>query len=264
MDLSTRGTSPPKELGEPNAAKVPPSSAPSGSKLSDNRSQHHPMLNRWFNESENDAPWMAVLTSDIRKASPLKYLRCKAIIEDIGACLEFGVAPSRSESRRDKPNQLLDQILAANIPPSLSDGSSHNEEGQRAAAVIDVLSSRVAQVLHIDEHTDGQEPGPAGKPQDSVTAGGNEYTEKAKGKRSNLESRELFDGQDDPRKQVSAPKRLKVAEPPTRAGGRFFACLFLKRDPNYCQNTHCAGRSTPSVETVIRVSFPQSQPVICA
>ncbi|KAL8794955.1 MAG: hypothetical protein Q9195_002537 [Heterodermia aff. obscurata] len=226
IDLSAL-MSPSKELEAPDVAKAPSQSEPVRS----------PPLNRWLYESQNHVPGMA---SDIRKASPSKY----------------GVAPSRSESWRDKPNQLLDQIPAADFLPDLSDSSSPIKEYQEAAALLDISSSRVAEILRclrIDEPTDGEAPGPAGKSQNSMTAGGNEYTKKAKGKRSNSKGRESSDGQDDPHKQVSAPKRVKVAAPPTRAGGRSFACLYYKRDPNNCLNMRCHGRSTEHVETIIRL-----------
>ena len=253
MVLPTHTISPLKKLEGSNADKAP---RPSAANFSSNVCLGGHMFNRWLDESANDAQWT---TFGIRKASRSKYLHSKATIDGIVACSEIGLAPSRSGSQWDKPSQLLYQIPSAGIPLSLSDGSSRNEEYQSAAAVLDVLSSRVAKILRIDEHTDGQAPGPAGKPQDSVTAGGTEYTEKAKGKRSNLKGRESFDGQDDPHKQMSAPKRLKVAAPPTKTGGRSFACFYFKWNPNYCRDTNCSGRSTQNVKTVIRVSFPQSQ-----
>lgn len=252
MDLPVRGTTSTRELEELNAGKAPLLSA---SKPSTKQNEGYvPLMNKWLNESTTDAPWVPLLLSDIcydvhsRKPHRLK------MVKELTDILKTGVPSSRQRFRQNQPYHLPDRISEADITPSLSDGSSHNEEDQTAAGVLQTLSSWAAEVLHDDEQTDGQDHGPPSESHGPSSAGKEAETEKSKGKRTASTGREVSNSQDDPYKQVTEPKRLKVAKPPTRAGGRFFACLFFKRDANYCQNTHCAGRSTASVETVIRVS----------
>ncbi|KAL8654929.1 MAG: hypothetical protein Q9210_001204 [Variospora velana] len=178
-------------------------------------------MTQWLDESSKDGPWLYTVEPEINN----------------GARLSHSLSPNHVSEAET---------------PSLSYGSSHKEEDQLSAGYLEFFSSRAAEVLDLDEQTDGEDRGPRDESRSSNTLGKEADTGKSKGKRVAPMSCPVSNSQDDPHKQLSEPKRLKVARPPTRAGGRFFACLFFKRDPNYCQNTHCAGRSTPSAETVIR------------
>ncbi|KAL9027607.1 MAG: hypothetical protein Q9180_007306, partial [Flavoplaca navasiana] len=111
---------------------------------------------------------------------------------------------------------------------------------------------RVAEVLESDDPTDGQDKDTTNATHASSSSFGASHTGKAQGKRIASSGQIVSGSQEGPQKQISEPKRLKTARPTTKAGDRRFACLFLKRDPNYCQRTHCAGCSTFNVETVTR------------
>lgn len=145
MDLPIRSTPSVKELRAANTGKVQLSAA---SKPATKKDQQKAMMNRWLNESKTDTPWMHVLVSNIHNGRQPRLLHNAGITEEIVACLEKGVLSTNLRPQQDQPNHLLDRVPDADTPPSLSDGSSHNEEDQTAAGVFAILTSRAAQVTH--------------------------------------------------------------------------------------------------------------------
>ncbi|KAL8829936.1 MAG: hypothetical protein Q9170_005957 [Blastenia crenularia] len=222
--------------------------------------RHMTILNDWLNESTTDAPWVHELITNIHVRPQSRSLYIKDTIEELSACLELGVPRKILRSHQDQPPRLLAPVPEEAIPPSLSDGLSHDEEDQTAAAVFGILASRVAQILHFSEPTDGQGHNQAAGSQSARTPGTEPYIERDKSNRGAPTGNRGSDTQDDLQKEIPAPKRLKVARPPTTANGRSFACLFFKQNPRNCQKTHCAGCSTHNVETVIRRKYNMSIP----
>lgn len=269
MDLYIRSKSPIKE----SDADTTPLPTRSKSPVANERLA---VVNRWLDESATEAPWVQFFVTDSQNdgAWRCKHYRGKFNENSEAVAREVDTGATSSEPRTpDNPqNHLSDRdfndrqcpSLASSLksryggsevsnPPSLLYESGHNKEDKTAAGAIDDLIRRVTEVLKFDHPTDGQDNIPASESHDSKFSRGGANTEKAKGKRIASTSNTESNSQDDSQKRNSGPKRLKIATPATNAGGRLFACLFLKRDSNLCQNTHCAGRSTYSVETVIRV-----------
>ncbi|KAL8868063.1 MAG: hypothetical protein Q9198_008306 [Flavoplaca austrocitrina] len=222
-------------------------------------------MDRWLNEPAREAPWVHLTVAnptDPRDES-MRRLLDKFSLNENGSSKK-GATFSRPRAPGIPRNPALDRILGVDNSPSVSDGSGRNEEGQTIAGVLKLLSRRVAEVLESDDPTDGQDKDTTNVSHASSSSCGATRTGKAQGKRIASSGQIVSGSQEGPQKQIFEPKRLKVARPTTKAGDRHFACLFLKRDPNYCQRTHCAGRSTSNVETVIRVVLSSVSPVVIA
>lgn len=252
MHLSICSESPTREVDDPNAnrALLPTQPKPPVA------NERLAVMNRWLDESATEAPWVQFFVSNSQNNGDWRTKNMRRMLDDsmldVVDGLNTGATSSKPRSPDNPWNHLSDRISEVNNPPGLSDGSSHNEKDHTAAGVLEVLVRRVTEVLEFDDPTDGQDNVPTNESHSNSSRGGSN-TGKAKGKRIASTNDTESNSQDDPQKQISGPKRLKIARSATSAGGRFFACLFLKRDSNYCQKTHCAGRSTCSVETVIRV-----------
>ncbi|KAL8642791.1 MAG: hypothetical protein Q9226_008470 [Calogaya cf. arnoldii] len=268
MDLHVRSKS---STREPDADTTP---LPTRSK-SPVANERLAVVNRWLDESATEAPWVQFCVTDSQNDGAWRQKHMRRMLDEFSEAeareVDTGAISSEPRTPDNPRNHLSDRYFDGRRIPSLvtslksryggsgvsksstSYKSSHNEEDKRAAGVLEVLVRRVAEVLEIDEPTDGQDNIPAKESHDSNLSRGGTNTGKAKGKRIASTSNTESNSQDDPQDQIPLPKRLKVARPATSAGGRLFACLFLKRDSSLCQKTHCAGRSTCSVETVIRV-----------
>ncbi|KAL8835070.1 MAG: hypothetical protein Q9176_007138 [Flavoplaca citrina] len=250
MDLPIRSKSPMREIEYSSASSnLPPTSS---------------KMDRWLNEPAREAPWVHITVArpTSRAHSMRRLLDEYFLNENIGSIK--GATFSRPRSPGIPRNPALDRIPGFDNSPSVSDGSGHIEEGQTSAGVLELLSRLVAEVLESDDPTDGQDKDTTNVSHASSSSCGATRTGKAQGKRIASSGQIVSGSQEGPQKQISEPKRLKVARPTTKAGDRHFACLFLKRDPNYCQRTHCAGRSTSNVETVIRVGLSSVSPVVIA
>ena len=253
MDLPIRSTSPMREIEYSSASSNLP---PTSSKMK---------MDRWLNEPAREAPWVHLTVAnptDPRYESMRRLLDQFTLNENGNS--KKGATFSQPRAPGIPRNPALDRILGVNNSPSVSDGSGRIEEGQTNAGVLKLLSRRIAEVLESDDPTDGQDKDTTNVSHASSSSYGATHTGKARGKRVASSGEIVSGSQEDPQKQISERKRLKVARPTTKAGDRLFACLFLKRDPNYCQRTHCAGRSTYSVETVTRVGLSSVSPVVIA